>query len=101
MAQGGLGRRSFLGGVLGLLAAPAIVRVTSIMPVKAWIEPYVFQFSGFYSTVPIDTFPIYDRRIMAIVEQRMNDALNVTTEHYANLIFSAGTGPFLLDVAGV
>ena len=28
-------RRGFLFGALGLLAAPAIVRVTSIMPVKA------------------------------------------------------------------
>lgn len=33
-------RRSFLGGVLGLMAAPVIVRVSSLMPVKSWAEPF-------------------------------------------------------------
>lgn len=29
-------RRSFITGLVGLIAAPAIVRATSIMPVKSW-----------------------------------------------------------------
>lgn len=31
-----MNRRGFLTGALGLLAGPAIVRATSIMPVSAW-----------------------------------------------------------------
>ena len=31
-----MNRRSFLTGFVGFLAAPAIVRVSSLMPVKAW-----------------------------------------------------------------
>lgn len=34
-----LARRSFLTGLVGLVAAPAIVRVASIMPVRAMVEP--------------------------------------------------------------
>jgi hypothetical protein len=31
-------RRAFLKGLVGLIAAPAIVRASSLMPVKAWVE---------------------------------------------------------------
>lgn len=31
-----LARRSFLTGVAGLIAAPAIVRASSLMPVRSW-----------------------------------------------------------------
>jgi hypothetical protein len=34
-------RRGFLVGALSLIAAPALVRASSIMPVKAWVEPAV------------------------------------------------------------
>ena len=34
-----MNRRSFLTGLVGFVAAPAIVRVSSIMPVKAWADP--------------------------------------------------------------
>jgi hypothetical protein len=38
-----LSRRSFIGGLAALVAAPAIVRVTSLMPVKAFVtERYVW-----------------------------------------------------------
>lgn len=33
-------RRTLLRGLIGVIAAPAIVRATSIMPVKGWVEPY-------------------------------------------------------------
>lgn len=40
-----LNRRGFIGGLLALVAAPAIVKATSLMPVKALIteskEPFV------------------------------------------------------------
>jgi hypothetical protein len=32
-------RRGFIGGLAGLLAAPAIVRATSLMPVKVFRRP--------------------------------------------------------------
>lgn len=31
-----LARRSFIGGLAGLIAAPAIVRASSLMPVRSW-----------------------------------------------------------------
>jgi hypothetical protein len=58
-------RRGFIAGLGALfIAAPAIVRATSIMPVKAvdWSDGYTalymsegapFEFSGFYSVFPI------------------------------------------------
>ena len=33
-----LPRRRFIQGLIGLVAAPAIVKITSIMPVKSWVE---------------------------------------------------------------
>lgn len=44
-----MNRRSFLRGAGLLIAAPAIVKVASLMPVRA--AP-VFQFSGFESRIP-------------------------------------------------
>lgn len=35
-----LSRRSLIGSLITLVAAPAIVRVASIMPVKQMIEPF-------------------------------------------------------------
>jgi len=46
-----LTRRSVLGGVLGLLAAPAIVRASSLMPVRMWLDDAPFDWSGFYSLI--------------------------------------------------
>ena len=34
-----IGRRGFIAGLVSLVAAPAIVRVSSIMPVKVVIDP--------------------------------------------------------------
>jgi hypothetical protein len=35
-----IGRRGFITGLISLVAAPAIVRAGSLMPVKAIVEPY-------------------------------------------------------------
>ena len=43
-----LNRRGFITGVFSAVAAPAIVRVGSLMPVKAML----FTDSGFYSLYP-------------------------------------------------
>jgi hypothetical protein len=36
-------RRGFLTASLALIAAPAIVRATSLMPIKSWLEPQLFE----------------------------------------------------------
>jgi hypothetical protein len=38
-----MNRRGFLRAAASFLAAPAIVRVGSIMPVKAFVEPYTLS----------------------------------------------------------
>lgn len=43
-------RRGFLRLLGGALAAPAIVRVASLMPISALAEP--FEFSGFQTVIP-------------------------------------------------
>ena len=46
-------RRSLVTGLLGLVAAPAIVRASSLMPVKAWadaaIADEIYTVTGTYS----------------------------------------------------
>lgn len=37
-----LTRRSFLGGAIALIAAPAIVRASSLMPIKVWEPEYLW-----------------------------------------------------------
>jgi hypothetical protein len=34
-----LPRRRFLTGLVGLVAAPAVVKAVNLMPVKTWLEP--------------------------------------------------------------
>jgi hypothetical protein len=49
-------RRQFLRTGLAFLAAPAIVRASSLMPVKSLLglREEGFVFSGFFSSVPLD-----------------------------------------------
>lgn len=49
-----LPRRKFLAGLAGIIAAPAIVRAASIMPVRSYDE---MEFSGFFSRIPVDQLP--------------------------------------------
>lgn len=46
-----LERRKFLAGLTGLICAPAIVRASSIMPVRGWVEPDMRWF------LPTDRLP--------------------------------------------
>lgn len=49
-----LNRRSLITGLISLVAAPAIVRAGSLMPVKALpLVEESFEFSGFYSLIPM------------------------------------------------
>lgn len=58
-----VGRRGFLAGLTGFLAAPAIVRVASLMPVSVLPEPVsVFaRYSG-YDVLNISTADVYSIR---------------------------------------
>lgn len=47
-----LPRRKFLAGLTGLIATPAIVRASSIMPVRGWDEPS-WTLSPFYQRIAI------------------------------------------------
>lgn len=42
-----MNRRSFISGLALLVASPAIVRASSLMPVKAFVEPTPPRFFGF------------------------------------------------------
>lgn len=59
-----MNRRGFLKGLMGAgvsaFAAPAIVRASSLMAIKPWVEDFGagFQFSGFYSSIPAGLFAI-------------------------------------------
>ncbi len=64
-------RRGFITGLISLVAAPAIVRVLSLMPVKA-IEDAEFDWSPFYTAYPIGPLqvkPVVYRDIMYWVTQ--------------------------------
>jgi hypothetical protein len=52
-----LPRRKFLTGLSALIAAPAIVRAASIMPVRSFVEDSGFELSGFSSFLPLDQIP--------------------------------------------
>lgn len=41
-----IGRRGFIGGLIGLVAAPAIVQASSLMPVKVWKRTVREQLDG-------------------------------------------------------
>lgn len=54
-------RRRFLTGVITLLAAPAIVRASSLMPVKSWVEPAALPLPPLKAegtTVALDPAPL-------------------------------------------
>ncbi len=48
-----LSRRSLITGLVSLVAAPAIVRAGSLMPVKA-LDDAAFEFSPYYTAFPIN-----------------------------------------------
>jgi hypothetical protein len=61
-----LSRRSLITGLISLVAAPAIVRVSSLMPVKAYV-PETFDWSPYYTVYPTGSLqcdPIVFKDIM-------------------------------------
>lgn len=65
-----LNRRSFITNLISLVAAPAIVRAGSLMPVKA-LDDAAFEFSPYYTVIPINA-PLYnDLAVMMREMQRM------------------------------
>lgn len=69
-------RRSLITGLVSFLAAPAVVRAASLMPVKALPEA-AFEYSGYYSVIPLS--PI-DPEMMKLLMARIEDAERIMLE---------------------
>jgi hypothetical protein len=69
-------KRSFLTGFASLLAAPAVVRAASIMPVKA---------------VDFDLLQATDREI-ELLKSRMEDVYRITRANMARLLYEQPPG---------
>lgn len=67
-----LTRRGLIGSLISLAAAPAIVRASSLMPVKV-MEDYAFEWSPYYTQYRLDDIgPLYD-----LLQKRVNLAYNI------------------------
>lgn len=66
-------RRKFIGSLITLVAAPAIVRVASIMPVKA-MEPLVEVGDGFFAILCPEQYA-------ALLNSRMNACYEMTRKY--------------------
>jgi hypothetical protein len=64
-----LSRRSLITGLVSFVAAPAIVRASSIMPVKAWAKP-IFHVGQWQGVTFADLE--YDERFCAAVTRGLN-----------------------------
>lgn len=71
-----MNRRSFLLGLSSTLAAPAIVRAASLMPVKA-------------------IRPATDREMMLLLKQRCLDASDLMQRQMATMIFGTDEPPVI------
>lgn len=63
-----LSRRSLITGLVSLVAAPAIVRASSLMPVKTW--------------VPLEGATAYQ---IALLQDEFNKRLKFVMDHHADL----------------
>ena len=61
-------RRSFIGSMIALVAAPAIVRVSSIMPVKA-MEPDLDRLMQILNCINLNTFATEARQLFSVETQ--------------------------------
>lgn len=69
--EAGLTRRSILTGIVGLLAAPAIVRISSLMPIS--VQPVYLMFS--VGGVPFSV-PYYPEELTVQLAERIQVFLN-------------------------
>lgn len=89
-----LPRRKFLAGLAGIIAAPAIVRASSLMPVRGYVDGpqahtvYFLQRRGF--TVTMDpAVPGGDMTALFLLFQnRMKDAQTTLANSLASSLFS-------------
>jgi hypothetical protein len=74
-------RRAFLTGIGAVIASPAIVRASSLMPVKVWrdIGPRYVWGSVAYGSVPFDQMAdTYAKRLMlSLIEHRERAAADI------------------------
>jgi hypothetical protein len=68
-----IGRRSFISGLIALVASPAIVRASSLMPVRSVVWD--------------------DATILAILEQRLDEAQRKTNQMLYDVMYSTINDP--------
>lgn len=61
-----LQRRSFITGLISLVAAPAIVRAGSLMPVKMMIEPKFLSGTELNALYQAERYEFLDMQAMAV-----------------------------------
>lgn len=90
-----LSRRSLITGLVSFVAAPATVRVSSLMPVKAYdpeiCEFVTIEFDGGYAGMPPEIAELLHKRINAAYAiLRRTIIANMEKQLYS----STGTDPF-------
>jgi hypothetical protein len=91
-----ISRRSLFGGVAALIAAPAIVRVASLMPVKAYGQSYIIRPMNF---IHGEISPLLDLRPGAITWLQYPDP-DLPPAYYGFDIFEAPPNPPRVRVHG-
>lgn len=81
MVMAEVSRRSFLGGLIALVAAPAIVRATSLMPIKVLVPEYVWV-PGQVLEDALDGFDFQSLRYGDMFMLMKRDADRLATFHF-------------------
>jgi hypothetical protein len=88
-----ISRRGLITGLISLAAAPAIVRASSLMPVKIMEPIAAFEWSPFYTAIPMSP------ELAALLNRRIDAAYAMMRKHLeenivAELLYtSKGTDP--------
>ena len=77
-----LTRRGLIGSLISLAAAPAIVRASSLMPVKV-MDDATFEFSPFYTAYPIG----HSEQMLDLLRKRVADAEGALCENIKIQLF--------------
>ena len=94
-----LSRRKFIGSLISFVAAPAIVRVSSIMPVKAIPEDVLFSWNGNGYDVTGMSEPMND-----LLKARLNECYEIISRAMHEMIYrdygAIGFDPFGKQIDG-
>lgn len=77
-----IGRRGFITGLISLAAAPAIVRASSLMPVKQMSPALV-------------SFEQYEKAMNAFLQKRLDEAYAAIRDNMSRCLYGDGTAALL------